>query len=35
MNGLRSLAAGDQGALHGLYERATAEEVTLDVFYDV
>ena len=48
---VRSVAAGDQVALHGLYERAhrlvftlsmritanraTAEEVTLDVFYDV
>jgi len=48
---VQSVAAGDQGALHGLYERAhrlvftlimritanreTAEEVTLDVFFDV
>jgi RNA polymerase sigma-70 factor (ECF subfamily) len=48
---VRSVAAGDQRALHALYERAhrvvftfsmritanreTAEEVTLDVFYDV
>src|SRR5215207_10197657 len=48
---VRSMAAGDQGALHALYERAhrpvftfimritanraTAEEVTLDVFHDV
>jgi RNA polymerase sigma-70 factor (ECF subfamily) len=48
---LRAIAAGDQGALHSLYEQTnrivftlivrilmnqeTAEEVTLDVFYDV
>jgi RNA polymerase sigma-70 factor (ECF subfamily) len=48
---VRAIAAGDQTALHALYERAhrvvftlamrmtanreTAEEVTLDVFYDV
>jgi RNA polymerase sigma-70 factor (ECF subfamily) len=48
---VRSIAEGDQGALHALYERMhrlvftvsmritqsreTAEEVTLDVFYDV
>jgi len=48
---VRAVAAGDQGALHSIYERThrivftlilriimnreTAEEVTLDVFYDV
>ena len=48
---VQSVAAGDQGALHALYQRAhrlvftlsmritanreTAEEVTLDVFYDI
>src|SRR5579872_138061 len=48
---VQSIAAGDQGALHSLYEqthrivftliaritnnRETAEELTVDVFYDV
>ena len=48
---VRAVAAGDQGALHSIYEqthrivftlivritanRETAEELTLDVFYDV
>jgi RNA polymerase sigma-70 factor (ECF subfamily) len=48
---VRSIAAGDQGALHALYDRThrivftlavritsnreTAEEVTVDVFYDI